>query len=136
MINTIKDKCFDIKYWLQRKFRGYADIDVWNLNDYIIRTLKEPIKKFVKEKRLIMVTGLTDKQWDKVLEDILWSFENYDKDSPMDKHFMENKNEELLIFCKDNTKSLNIVMKKEIRYHKRMKRGFALFGKYLKNLCN
>lgn len=44
-MHVIKEWFYDIKYRCQRFIRGYADCDVWNINEWFIKTLEPMLKE-------------------------------------------------------------------------------------------
>jgi len=72
---SVKYKILDLKYPLQKIFRGYSDIEVWNLYfhtaKYILPRLIRLYHNFNS-----YPTGLTPRQWREILNDMIYSF-NY-----------------------------------------------------------
>ena len=130
---------FKIKFFLQRQFRGYDDLDKWNSAWYIARkaipvltAMKEGFKgtsiKWHREDRfgeIIELTreevfadknlppAFTEEEWRLILEDIIYAFQFILDTDAIDKEYNEeeyNKN------------------------FKRHKRGLKLFSIYYMNL--
>lgn len=79
-----------IKYFIQRGKRGYADCDVWNLNDYLADMLFDALKQLNREK-LGYPCNYPEEEWTKILNDMIAGFRAYKQ---MDKlHFWSNENE-------------------------------------------
>ena len=88
-----------IKWGLQTLFRGYSDPDIWNLDNHLVDLITVRLRAFKKLDRTgfpaVLDKKLNDsshrartlnekngmKKWNKILERMLWSFENYGKDS-------------------------------------------------------
>lgn len=130
---------FKIKYFLQRTFRGYDDLDKWNAGWYIARKAIPVLKAFREKfygtslkwhredrfgniveltKDEVFINGeepisLSEEEWRGVIDDIIFTFQfTLDQDEP------DNK------FNEDEFNA---------RY-KRYKRGLKLFSIYYGNL--
>lgn len=96
-----------IKYFFQRLIRGYDDPAWWGLNEYIVRKAIKPLKHLRKQNNGFP-HELTQKEWNKILDEIIWSFEKFLKDDFTNKNWKKD--------------------------YERMQKGFELFGKHLTDL--
>jgi hypothetical protein len=90
----------------QRSYRGWADEDTWILDGHLARVIKESVT-YLKSHNYGYPTDLTEKEWDEILSDIIYTF---------DRIKAENK--------------LNVVFIDKERFE----RGWAYFKKYFRNL--
>lgn len=67
-------KC-NIKYFFQRKFKGYSDVDYWNA-DMAIAKYAIPLIKYQKKTNRTP-GGLTQKKWHNILDKIIYSLEHF-----------------------------------------------------------
>jgi hypothetical protein len=132
----------NIKWFIQRGSRGFADCDVWSFDSYLsniivngLKNLKEnvhghPINIGNKKER----NG--EKVWKNILDEIIWTFEVSEK--------IQNHAWILITSKKQRTKFINETKKyenKDIKYHimseeelKRYKDGWILFRNFYYNL--
>jgi hypothetical protein len=100
-IKKIKKKNKQFKKQLQK--RGFDDTELWNLDTTIISFTLPRLKEF--RKNIIgYPSQISEKKWKRILDNIIWSFEQYMKDDVLQEDY-----------------------KKYIR-------GFKYFGKYLPNM--
>lgn len=71
----------DAKWRLQRVFRGYADIDVWNFDNRLMELVARHVK-VLKETTHGYPASLTAEKWDEILGDIVFAAEMYTSDTP------------------------------------------------------
>lgn len=38
----------DLKWWIQRRVRGYSDCDIWSMDTYILEKLQQMLPKFIE----------------------------------------------------------------------------------------
>ena len=86
--------------------QGFADSELWNLDETIIRFVLPRLKR-LKEIQKGYPANLTEEEWDKILSEIIECMEMY-----LDKIYNKFEEDE----------------------YKRVKKGFKLFGKYLMDL--
>lgn len=112
---------YTFKYFLQRIFRGWSDDEAWDVYSHICRRFADPLKSLQKN-HYGYPPCLTYRKWSNILKQIVWSFEEVNKD----------ENGELIGKWED----LRDPKEKEkyLRYQKRLNKGFELFGKYFQNL--
>jgi hypothetical protein len=119
----------EIKWWLQKKFRGYGDNDLWALDDLFVRTMRKPFKTFVAMERLGYPEDQTNgpktpEEWEEILKKIELAFDlyyeyNMDFDAYDKKKEGKTKEEWIKLMIEDQKKILE---------------GFKLFGKYVESL--
>ena len=106
-----------IKWFLQRVFRGYDDRIYWELYSYLSEIIAKHLKHFRKMKRTGYPTTLkSEKEWNKVLDKMIWSFENSSDD---------------IIFPIDDRAKTSKQLKK---LFDKQKEGLQLFAKHFYNL--
>lgn len=71
LIRKFKDWKFDRKMAKQRAKKGYCDLDVWNINDFIETTLVKMLKEFIKENNGYP-PELTPNEWDNILNRMIF----------------------------------------------------------------
>jgi len=68
-----------IKSFIQRGRRGWANSDIWDFDCYLADIIAEGTKHLLKSQHGYP-GSLTQEEWDKKLEEIIWAFE-YLRDS-------------------------------------------------------
>lgn len=121
MWGGVKDWPSEIKWTYQEITRGYSDCDIWNLNDFIIRKVRLPLKAYVRhQEEHGMATpfdfATNPVGWLEVLAKMEYSFD-------------ETYNDRFLAL--DQPKRTPEQMEE---YNKKIQEGFELFGKYCMNL--
>ena len=106
----------EIKSFLQRGYRGYADSDLWGFDGYLAEILSEGLKKFGKNIHSYPGYGManTSKKWRAIIKEMRKGFAlkvKLDRDYTFDK-------------------------KKRKEYDKQIKKSFHLLEKYFENLWN
>lgn len=91
----------------QRKERGFDDRDTWSLDYTLAQWLVPRLKRF-KEVNNGFPIGLTHEKWDKIIDELIWTFE-----------FLGSEERWSCYNKKD---------------WKRVHKGLRLFGKYLLDL--
>ena len=73
---SLKDY-FSYRHWynvvlhpIQRAKRGYADCDVWSLDEYLCKVIKNSVEQLKKNTHSYPM-GITKEKWDKILQDII-----------------------------------------------------------------
>ena len=125
-----------IKWFFDRGRKGWAANDTWDFHGYLARVTKEGIihlKKYLNGHP----GDMTEKQWDDILDELIWTFDMADQVSEGDMH----------MYVEDWTEEKNLEMKKTLddmaakkgyepyKYMskaewERMQKGFQLFVKY------
>ena len=115
----------EIKWFLQRIFRGYSDRDIWGMNTYLGYHILKCLKAFKKRNKSGYPAGLSEKKWHKIINEMIegWEYiitETFDTE--IFKKYYENKitSEQ---YDKESKILYNIAEKKAM-----------LFIKYLNNL--
>lgn len=123
--HKIKEIPREIKWFIQRGRRGYADCDVWNLSSYLEGWLPQALRH-LKINNIGCPFNLYDKKnkdnechkWNDILEEMAQGFEA--RTSLSNLEFMDDKN----VIHEDQQKKLE----------EKAKRGMELFVKYFDNL--
>jgi hypothetical protein len=68
----------EIKWFCQRGRRGYSDCDVWSFDWYLAEVISKGCKQLAKEKHGYPY-GLTEEEWDVIINKISDGFEEYMK---------------------------------------------------------
>ncbi len=71
-----------VKWGFQRMFRGYDDTAVWGLNGYLTDII-HPVLKRIKEFKAGHPASITSEEWDKILDELIWTFEYLYNDDHM-----------------------------------------------------
>jgi len=103
-------------YPFQRFFRGYSDVDLWNLDAFYSEIIVKSMKAF-KEKTIAYPPVISFEKWQEILDDIIFAFEH----EGTDWYDLELKE-----------KNLTEAEKAEIA--KRVDRGFEYFKEYYRAL--
>lgn len=112
VILRINDLPREIKWKLQEWTRGYSDCDIWNLNNFIVRKVRVPFKKFVKfyEERGNSFPNEFENnpaEWLVILKKIEYSFDHHDEIT------------------------LDMTPEQNMENYKKVQEGFELFGRYI-----
>ena len=113
-----------IKWSYQTLTKGYCDCDIWNLNDFILRKIRKPLKEFVRYQSeegmgLPMDFETDPAGWLVVLKEIEFAVDDWWK--------MDNDDNYFKIYC-----DMDLETKKA--HNERVSKGFELFGKYLRSM--
>jgi len=73
------------KYFWQRRTRGFSDDETWGLNTTIATFIVPRLKRF-KELYNGWPDGMTPKEWDDIIDKMIWSFEYIIVTGDMDKY--------------------------------------------------
>lgn len=72
----MKYKLRQIKWWFQKRIRGYADCDLWNLDCFLARFLHKIISSYISDPKSGYPTNFEEpEEWDTVLLKIKAGFE-------------------------------------------------------------
>jgi hypothetical protein len=69
-----------LRFIKQRVKRGYADEDVWSMNYWFIKTVV-PMLKQLKEEKHGYPFDMTEKEWDDILDEMIFNFTEADEDT-------------------------------------------------------
>ena len=97
-----------IRFWWQRRTRGWSDDETWCLDHTLAKHIVPRLKRF-KELNNGHPGELTEKKWDKILDEMIWTFEFLEDE---DKRYGDESAEDW----------------------KRIDKGLKLFGKYYYHL--
>lgn len=97
-----------IKYWFQRRFRGFSDDKTWSLDHTVAEFTLPRLKRF-KEVQNGYPADLTEEQWDDIIDKMILAFENVIKEFNFDEE-------------------------DGIKEAKEIEEGMILFGKYFRQL--
>lgn len=78
----------DIKWILQKIFRGYSDLDLWNLDNHLAKILSSRLKAYKRMKRFCYpppedprnVEIKDERDWEVVLDEMIEGFDVYLKE--------------------------------------------------------
>jgi hypothetical protein len=125
-----------IKWFFQKLIRGYSDCDLWNLHDIIIKFILPRLKAFRNMKRYGYPSDLKNgKEWNIILDKIIWSLENYDDLSVFDKYSKKEIEELKKKYKEDSTEFMlesigKYNKEKTEKNEKRFNEGWELFNKH------
>lgn len=128
-----------IKWFFQRGIRGYSDIDVWDISYWFENTIIPMLKQLKKGKHGYPM-GMTEKEWDMILDNMICYFEESTKKYCSEKNeYEEEYTKDLLNDNEEFNKSVrNRWLKREeeiSRYRINMKnKALKLFSKYYYDL--
>jgi len=72
-LGKVKDFFREIRWFIQRGKRGYADCDVWDFNSYLSRVIAAGVREL--KNGTGYPVGLSPRKWNNVLEKIAIGFE-------------------------------------------------------------
>jgi hypothetical protein len=101
------------KFLVQHKTRGFCDSETWSLDSVICKFILPRLKRF-RELNTGFPYGLTENEWDAILEEMIFAFE-------------WNINEEAEILQK-------LSQEENKKNWERQKKGIELFAKYFGDL--
>ena len=115
-------KCRKLKWRCQRFIRGWADEDTWDIEGWFIEILLPMLKKF-KEDNNGHPFELSREEWDKTLDDMIYSLEGINEEGAVKQLYGEEVN-------------LIVYDYKEISNHmtESKQKFFELFVKYFYDL--
>jgi hypothetical protein len=101
--NDFYRKC---KRGWQRAYRGWADEDTWHLDGYLARIIKESVT-YLKSYNNGYPSDLTEKEWNEILSDIIYTFDRIDAQNRLDVIFIDQERVERgWIYFKKHFRSL------------------------------
>lgn len=114
-----------IKWNYQVLTKGYCDCDIWNLNDFIIKKVRKPLKEFVRyqEEKGHSLPGDFERDpagWLVVLSKMEYAFDHAYRDDYEEGYY------ELVIKPMTDEQRTD--------HYKKINEGMELFGKYLLTL--
>lgn len=121
-----------IKSFFQRGKRGWADCDTWDFDSY----LADVISKGVEHLRINSTghsNGLTEKEWDNILKEIIWTFETYKKIRRTELIYIPSEQFTWKKYNQWKSRAFRwkVMKKSEVL---RFEKGFDLFKKYFFDL--
>ena len=124
LIYKIKDGLKHLKWKIQKIFRGYSDIEMWNLDDTISKWIVPKLKEFKKITQGHPASLDTFEEWQDMLDEMIFGFE-----WPMNETnwYMEN-----VFYLADEIKSEKI--KEFETLNDRAEKGRMLFAEYFNGL--
>ena len=121
------------RWFFVRGWKGWAPNDTWCFHGYLAKVIKEGCQH-LKEIQHGHPGNMTEEEWDKILDEIIWSFDMVNKISESDVYMYieewgEEKNKEMEKTLSDmaveNGYEPYYYMSKE--EHERMQKGLKLF---------
>jgi hypothetical protein len=125
----LKELCWQLRYAWQRAWRGYDDVEVFDLSFKFIERIV-PILKDYKKNNVALFTDrktsyiLTEEETDEILDEMISLFENSDANTWIEKTNYDSSNKE----------DLNKICEYEQKAWENKKKGLALFVKWFDNL--
>lgn len=107
MFGLIRRVLRNIKYWSQRKIRGWSDADAWDVGFFVSKKTLPVLKKY-RENLISHPASMTIEEWERIVDKIIEAMEIHIKDLD----------------------SLDYVSPDD---YMKMLEGFNLFGKYFVN---
>lgn len=140
---TTKQTWLDIRAFCVRGRKGWHYSDVWSFDSYLSKVISQGVKH-LKTHKMGYPTGIAEteeealKKWENILDEIIWSFDQYNKCSVGDLSFYipkpKNETEENWKNWIDNHEKkyrIRIMSKEE---DERMRNGMKLFIEYYSSL--
>ena len=84
-------KCRKLKWRCQRFIRGWADEDTWDIDWWFIKTLSPMLKKF-KEDNDSHPFKLSEEEWDKILDNMVYYLEGMNGEGAVKQLYGEGAN--------------------------------------------
>ena len=139
-----KDTYRNIKWFIQRGKRGYADCDIWGFDDYLSEIIANGIKSLKNQVHgvpndIIKKVGESHssdlkksiKEWKRILGEIQWMFETSKQISKSNLILVDNEQQreklENIYYTNKKNSDYRVMTKNEC---KRYKNGWKLFKKY------
>ena len=97
----VKELFSSLKWKIQRFKKGYADIDVWNFNDWFLETIPKMLME-LKEELNGYPIDMKPEDWEKYLQEMINHFEiaytidDVDYDYPEDYKYLSEAEKELI----------------------------------------
>ena len=143
ILNIIQDTPRNIKHFIQRGKRGYADCDVWGLGYYLSDVIYGSVKS-LRGQLHGHPCDTTMKQWEKILDSIIWTFDVANKLNDNNWWYLdaENRNDEEMERLRETKKRMEenndkYELLKGEKYHvmtfaecEKYEKGWKLFQKY------
>jgi hypothetical protein len=105
-----------LKFWYQRRTRGWDDSETWSLRDPIAEFITPRLKRFKKVSIAYPSDLETFEEWEEILEQMIWSFEYIQNDGIFGIEPFPKTEEE------------------REKYYKRYDKGIHLFADYFSSL--
>ena len=86
-----RDIFLNIKWFIQRGKRGFADCDTWDFDIYLARIIKEGVSQ-LKEEKYGFPCDLEEDEWNKILDNIIYTFT--EEENILDKNPYNNYDEQ------------------------------------------
>lgn len=152
----IEDFILEIKYFIQRGKRGYADCDVWGFDGYLAKMIVEVTKEIQEIKHGIPMKlfkpsdkgykdgnfddetiEIVNKRYSLILDEIIWTFEMYQQGQEgnflipqSDRYYTKTELKKLQGYCdKMNEKYEGYSIMSPVDF-KKYKNGWKLFTNY------
>lgn len=84
-------KCRKVKWRCQRFLRGWADEDTWDIDWWFIKTLSPILKKF-KENNDGHPFKLSEEEWDKILDNMIYYLRGMNEEGAVNQLYGEGAN--------------------------------------------
>lgn len=122
-----------LRHYYQRIKYGVSDMDCWSLDYYLSKVISKGCRTIKKHTCGYPCSLESMEQWEKILEEIAWTFDTKIKIGDMDwrMHVDKKHEKELQESYTNSGFDIHIMTKEEI---KRYKNGKKLFMKYFDNL--
>ena len=126
-----------VKWFIERGKNGFAENDVWGFDQYLAKVISGGIKHLQKDMQGAP-TGLTEKQWNKILDEIQLGFTEYlnqpEYQAKLVNEIWPDEDELISVDKKKMTKYNREMNKLNMRINKNLSRSFELLDIYFRNL--
>lgn len=104
--------------------------DTWSM-DNTLALIIHPMLVQLKATTHGYPSGLTEQEWDEILDEMIWAFKQKCRDEWLDDYILPEEHRVQL----GSPERLDMNIEERIQAHQeRMNNGFCLFGKYYENL--
>ena len=121
--NPIKEFPRKVKWFFQRKIRGFDETELWDIQYHLKKWLSKRLEIWLKIGTSGYPSGLTPTKWNNILKELLW----WSRDSSLDEDKLYDKKRSKEI-SKEEYK------KQKKKWGKRVLRARGYLGKYVENL--
>lgn len=130
----------EVKWFFQKLFRGYSDVEIWNLETSLSRPILKKLKAFKNSNRHGYPKDLTPELWESILDEMINGFTFLYEEGGITKEYQDFLNKKW--DSKFNEIKVDVSLEEEgnkLREINNKKcedaqKGIELFGKYYTNL--
>lgn len=121
--NTFRDAYYNLKYRCQRFVRGYADEDIWNVDNWFLESMRKILPEYLKRSNGHPV-AVSEDEWYEILTTMMKLLYEMDEDELCKRTY----NRELYEIPNDAAREITE------KAENNKEEFFRLFGKYFNHL--